>query len=239
MARALSPERLVRLHGDSLRYAKGEHWYGPIPEAFADLGVVAIRSHSEGMVQLRMRGCMDHYLDLVVYATDSGLHPGRSRVELWYDQWPRIEEVLLIMPEPIVRPVAIRLTSNNGSLPPPHRRSTTLVVRADGRATLEKLRGYKREPKALTAVNFEVDSAAHQQLSQQIAKLGLLSRDIPSTDRHPVGGRTTQLRFSGTDGEVHFPSFPADPADVELRDELASAVRALIPTDPVSATDSK
>lgn len=229
MARTLSAERLTLLHHQALPFATGDGWSRPVPPVFDDLGVVTMGSYFNDSVRLKLRGCMDHSIALIVYADQPHTVVSEARVELLYAEHPPVREILLLLPRSNSELIAIRYSRDNGSLPPPHRRSTLLEVRADGSATLEKLRGYKREPGALNSIDFEVDPVVHRQLSERIAELGLLSREILAAERHPVGGGTVQLCFSGTGGEVRFPRFPADPADVELRDGLASAVKALIP----------
>ena len=94
MARSLSQQRLSQIHSDAMKFATGEHWNGPIPAQLEDLRPTAIRSHFNGVAVVRLRGCMDHHIDLVAFDKDTAFKPGNARVELWFGEVPRTEEVL-------------------------------------------------------------------------------------------------------------------------------------------------
>ena len=99
MARGLPEQQLARLYEDAEPYATGVHWEGPVPAAFADLSPVALRSHQPGVLVVRLRGCLDHHIDLVVYiAGDDRFHNKHGRVELQFGERPVVNETLWIKP---------------------------------------------------------------------------------------------------------------------------------------------
>ena len=72
-ARSLSSERLTKLVDDSralLISSPGEDSWGAgetaIPHQFADLHPKMLRSVRGGELRVRLKGCMDHHIDLVV-----------------------------------------------------------------------------------------------------------------------------------------------------------------------------
>jgi hypothetical protein len=94
-ARSLSDARLAKLFLDVRFYAPWRHMsQDEIPEEFLDLEPLAIRAHQPGSVHFRLRGCMDHHIDLVVYGADAPDRDSNPRIELWYDEWPPQHEVL-------------------------------------------------------------------------------------------------------------------------------------------------
>ena len=54
-----------------------------VPEQFQDIGVVVSRVTPID-VRLRLKGCMDHHVDLVV----TGSVAGSDRIELWFGEGP-------------------------------------------------------------------------------------------------------------------------------------------------------
>lgn len=128
--------------------------------------------------------------------------------------------------------LAVRYSRNNGSVPPPYRRATTLSIAADGAAELTALSGYDRDdPAAQRRVLFDVDPTAHAALTQLTIELGVFARTMPACERPPVGGGTTAIMLMLGAQQVSLPTFPADDQDRALRDRVAEQIRALVPAD--------
>ena len=99
-ARALSKERLERLYTDIANWGPNKHWTdvylwddakGEVPEQFKDIGAGFAERTFDGNVVLRLRGCMDHHLDLiVVLAKDED-----PRIELRYGEGPTSGQEIL------------------------------------------------------------------------------------------------------------------------------------------------
>ena len=80
-AKSLSEKQLSTLYTDTKSFFKDKeriHYGGTIPSQFSKLGIMAIRVHKG--IHLRLQGCMDHWVDIVVFDEDTN-----PRIELWYD----------------------------------------------------------------------------------------------------------------------------------------------------------
>ncbi len=90
-ARSLTQERLSALYEstvDLVAESPARIWqYGrSFPDTLADLPLKAIRMHAWG-VHYRLQGCMDHWVDLVVYEGGiNGNYDPQGRIELWFGE---------------------------------------------------------------------------------------------------------------------------------------------------------
>jgi hypothetical protein len=95
MARALSSERLAKLYADTRPYAGTQLNHQPAPVEFRDLRPVLLKSYGDDLVIVRLRGCMDHHIDLAVYGDrDFAGRSQQARIELWWGEHPTQTEVL-------------------------------------------------------------------------------------------------------------------------------------------------
>ena len=81
-AKALTNLQLEKLFNDTTEFFQTNeriHFQGELPAQFKDLGIKVIRVHRG--VHLRLQGCFDHHVDLVVF--DQGEN---QRIELWYGE---------------------------------------------------------------------------------------------------------------------------------------------------------
>ena len=92
-ARSIPRARLATLFEDVRRLGP---WIGPrrrdeIPVEFSDLGVIAIGGASfPGSTHLRLAGCFDHHLDLVVLGADGEARDGDPRIDLIWGEVPHL-----------------------------------------------------------------------------------------------------------------------------------------------------
>lgn len=78
--KSLSNLQLTKIFTDTKEFFltnERMHFGGKIPAQFTEIGVKAIRVHRG--IHLRLQGCMDHYVDLVVFEQEQN-----QRIELWY-----------------------------------------------------------------------------------------------------------------------------------------------------------
>jgi len=126
-------------------------------------------------------------------------------------------------------PLAIRYLSNNGSLPPPHRRSTQITITAAGEGCYSRLQGYDQDdPAQRFATNFTLDEAALQGFARRVRQLGVMDLRWREQSRPPVGGPVVLVRLSQSGRTVDVPAFP-DTSQQDLAAALRSAVLELLP----------
>lgn len=77
---------------------------------------------------------------------------------------------------------------NNGTLPPPHRRSGTVVVRADGAWTRTDRQGYGNEANDATVTHGRMTATSLAALKHRFDSEGFATVRWQEADRHPVGG---------------------------------------------------
>lgn len=123
---------------------------------------------------------------------------------------------------------------NNGTLPPPHRRSGTLELQADGAFTRTLRRGYGDEAANAEVTEGRIDAAALSALTTQLEALGLRTIRWQEAERHPVGGSMRWIVVSGPEGNVTVPAFPVD-SQREAARQVFDAVMAAVPRDKDAA----
>lgn len=130
-------------------------------------------------------------------------------------------------------PIAVRYLGNNGSLPPPYRRSTEIVIDADGQGVLRRRHGYDLTDRAqLFEQAFSLTPTAMESFGLRMAELGAMDHAWREQSRPPVGGSVILVRLTQGDQVVEVPAFPIA-SQQELAGSVRAAVMALVP-DSVS-----
>ncbi len=125
--------------------------------------------------------------------------------------------------------ISVSMSSDNGSLPPPHRRSSEIRIEADGQAEFESLLGYDRgDPQRRLRSSFVLDAAQRAQLIDLCARLAVFSTDWREVERPHVGGSGVSFVLSDGRQTARIPRQPIE-SQRRARDELVAAVQALVP----------
>ncbi len=133
-------------------------------------------------------------------------------------------------PDSITR-FSIVVSSNNGSLPPPHRRSTEIRIDADGGARFEKRLGYDlQDAKQRFEHTFLLSAEQRSALSALINELRIFETPWREVERPTVGGSSVVVSCSDGKRELRIPS-QLLPEQRVVRDQLVAAVQSLVPED--------
>ena len=125
------------------------------------------------------------------------------------------------MPPPAV---TLDYYADNGSLPPPHRRSTHATLAADGRLVVTRTSGYDGDGDASEHAVAHDDAAA---LVRDLRALGLFSTAWAEPERRTVGGGLRRLRVTAGEEHAEIPALVhADQRDAK-RAILARVLAAL------------
>lgn len=125
--------------------------------------------------------------------------------------------------------MAIRYLGNNGSLPPPHRRSTEIVIDASGRGMLRRVRGYDSgEPGQRFEMAFQLDLEPLECFARSMLELGVIGLHWRQMARPPVGGPVVSVQLTMGKKCVEVPPFPVARQQA-LAAQLRSAVLELVP----------
>lgn len=137
---------------------------------------------------------------------------------------------LLAMALPAATPAApLSFDADNGSVPPPYRRSTSIEVAADGSGRLVRLLGYDRQdPAQRFEYAFALTGEQLQAFARRLEELGLWSTRWRERERVPVGGPYVHLSFRRGDQKVVLPAYPVQRQEAAV-ETLRSEVRALVP----------
>lgn len=137
---------------------------------------------------------------------------------------------------PAENPLSIVYASNNGSLPPPHRRDTRIRIARDGSTLIEHSRGYD----ASTTVRRKarIDPAQLSALSAWLSESGVWSLPWREQEPRAVGGATHYLELTLGERQLALPIQPVE-SQRALRDEILRRVLALIPPEPGKPADQQ
>lgn len=125
--------------------------------------------------------------------------------------------------------ISLSLSRDNGSLPPPHRRSSEIRIEPDGSAAYESLLGYDRsDSRNRLLSNFVLDAAQRAQLIDLCARLAVFSTEWREVERPNVGGPSVVLMLSDGNRTARIPSQPIE-SQRAARDELVTSIQALVP----------
>ena len=134
-----------------------------------------------------------------------------------------------------IETVSVDYQGDNGSVPPPHRRSTDIRIDADGSGTLTRLHGYDHSDSSQRfETAFVVSPEQRQRFAQRLQQLGLWDTRWRERDRVPVGGPRVYLLFSRGGQKVTLPAFPIT-RQQEAVDALRAEVLALVPETATAA----
>ena len=129
----------------------------------------------------------------------------------------------------MLRNPVITLTSDNGSVPPPHRRSTELSIESDGRARMEARRGYDlTDADQRHAIEFQLTADQQRRLSLQCDISGVFSTTWQEVERPNIGGSSMLLSIRDGQRSVRIPGQLIEPQRYAL-DQLVAMIRALVP----------
>lgn len=118
------------------------------------------------------------------------------------------------------------LGANNGSLPPPYHRSTSVSVLADGSVRLRACRGYgDADCRTYTG---RAPAGAVEAILAAAEAAGLAARAPAADPNPPVGGGAEWGSVRLGDRVIDLPAFPAGP-DADRVAAVLSAIRAAVP----------
>ena len=130
---------------------------------------------------------------------------------------------------PALQPVTVSFDADNGSVPPPYRRSTSIEIAADGSGRMMRLLGYdQQDPAQRFEFAFVLTAEQQQAFARRLDELGLWTTRWRERERVPVGGPHVHLSFRRGDEKVVLPAYPVARQEAAV-DALRSAVRALVP----------
>ncbi len=131
--------------------------------------------------------------------------------------------------------ISVQYQGDNGSLPPPYRRSTEIVVDAAGHGTLTRVRGYDRnDPAQRFEQLFTVSPEQREDFARRLDELGLWTTRWRERQRVPVGGPLVQVSFRRGERSVSLPAFPLA-SQQEAVDALRAEVLAMVPEAAAAA----
>ncbi|HWS27946.1 MAG TPA: hypothetical protein VN259_15395 [Xanthomonadales bacterium] len=128
-----------------------------------------------------------------------------------------------------LQPVSIQYHGDNGSLPPPYRRSTSISVDAQGRGKLIRRHGYDlTDPAQAFEADFVISVDQREAFARRLDELGAWKVRWKEQPRPPVGGSVVHLRLSSGERVIEVPAFPVA-SQRELAAQLRDAVTSLVP----------
>lgn len=131
-------------------------------------------------------------------------------------------------------PVAIEFEADNGTVPPPYRRSTRIEVDTSGNGRLTRLCGYDlTDPARRCDIPFQLSADQLREFAQLVDSLAVFDQEwIPGTDA-PVGGPLTYLSLLRGETRIRIPPHPRR-RQREAAEALRSGVRGLVPAEVVA-----
>ena len=127
--------------------------------------------------------------------------------------------------------LALEWSSNNGSVPPPYRRSTEVVIDAKGRGRVSRLLGYDRTDAAQRyAIEFTTSAAVMHAVAAAMDSLGVFTTRWRERPEAPVGGSTTAVKISRGEITVRLPIHAIE-AQCAAVAAIIAALRELIPAE--------
>lgn len=131
--------------------------------------------------------------------------------------------------------VSVDYQGDNGSLPPPYRRSTDISVDAEGNGKLTRLHGYDLQDSAQRFEHaFVVPPEQRRQFAVRLQQLGLWETRWGERQRVPVGGPLVHVSFRRGAQKVTLPAFPVA-SQQEAVEALRAEVLALVPEAATAA----
>lgn len=135
----------------------------------------------------------------------------------------------MVVPMGGLQPVSIQYLGDNGSLPPPYRRSTSISIDAEGRGKLIRRHGYDlTDPAQAFESDFVLSVDQREAFARRLDQLGAWKVRWKEQQRPPVGGPVVHLRLRSGAQVIEVPAFPVA-SQQELAKQLREAVTALVP----------
>jgi hypothetical protein len=145
--------------------------------------------------------------------------------------WLSVTAILPVANDVAGETIAISLHSDNGSVPPPHRRSTSIEIDAAGHGVYESLSGYDREaPGMCYRAEFTLGAEARAAFAAEIERIGVFDRAWREREKVPVGGPLRSASLSRGEQRVRIPPFPVE-KDAQAAREVLAAIHALVPEE--------
>ena len=138
---------------------------------------------------------------------------------------------LLAMAVPVggLQPISIHYHGDNGSLPPPYRRSTSISIDAEGRGKLIRRHGYDlTDPAKAFESDFVLSVDQREAFARRLDELGAWKVRWKEQPRPPVGGSMVHLRLTSGERVIEVPAFP-QASQQALAEQLRDAVTSLVP----------
>ncbi|OZC02338.1 hypothetical protein [Rubricoccus marinus] len=123
-------------------------------------------------------------------------------------------------------PFSLRYSWNNGSVPPQHRTSTTIVIEPDGSGTWTHRRGYGEDD--VTRRAFALTAPEVQALASTLDGLGLWRIEWGTPEVKRIGGGTSTIAASWGHQSVEVPSAVASDNRV-AKSQVEAAIRDAVP----------
>ncbi len=125
--------------------------------------------------------------------------------------------------------ISIQFHADNGSLPPPYRRSTQISVDAAGHGQFIRRHGYDlTDPAQRFAADFVLDIDQQQAFARRLDEIGAWQTRWKAQLRPPVGGPLVHLRLVQGERVVELPAFPQARQQARAA-AVRAAVLALVP----------
>jgi len=129
---------------------------------------------------------------------------------------------------------SIEFEADNGTVPPPFRRSLRIDIDAEGRGRVTRQIGYNVGDAAnRIEIDFAPASEALSALARLIDRLNVFEHNWARAEDTPTGGPLTYLSIQRGATRVRIPPYPLD-ALRAAADSLRSAVRELLPADAIA-----
>ena len=122
----------------------------------------------------------------------------------------------------------VSVSTNNGSVPPKHRRGVRITIDASGRLEHTTSRGYSQEE--ATSVVSIIGEEGVTRLFEDLDALGMFSAEWGASGRKRVGGPSTWLTYTA-DGVTTLVPVHLGPEQARLRREIVDRIRRLLPPD--------
>jgi len=134
--------------------------------------------------------------------------------------------------EPDTMPwITISAHWNNGSLPPPHRRSGSLVLHNNGNHERTELRGYAKDGGSTTTTRGRISFPELVALTNALDAAGIHEIPWQEAKEHPVGGSMRWLSVTTEGGNIDIPAFPIDSQKAKADEMFDLVMQATKPLD--------
>ncbi len=127
---------------------------------------------------------------------------------------------------------------NNGTLPPPYRRSGSVTIHSDGRGERASVRGYVADAENTVTASFQLTPEQLKHLSSELVRLKAFETRWKELDQHPVGGRMRWVTIQQENGGVSVPPFPVA-AQAERAGQIHDLIMSAAPPPDAAAVKTE